>query len=269
MPSMNRYRLDELRRFATSLAAMAGLVPGRASAFVSQLLWYDAAGASTFGIDCLDGWLERIERGDVDPKAEGKVGLERAGTAIFDGKNGIPHLILERAAGLASEKARDVGVGLVRVSGIKGVGSAAAVAAEVAIGPLVGLVLGPDASVSLAIPSADGLPVVADSILSGRDGASAGLGGVLGPWSLLAGERDWLVLAATVPAIEPLASFLERVDLEAKSERNLPGLLRPGPWDAKRREVRELGVPVSAKAMKRMERWGERFGLTAPAKLAG
>jgi LDH2 family malate/lactate/ureidoglycolate dehydrogenase len=260
-----RYRLDDLRNFGSALASASGIAPARASAFVSQLLWYDAAAASSFGVASLITWLERLERGELNGKAEGKIGFERAATATLDGMNGIPHLILERAGGLAAEKARDVGMGLVRVSGIKALGAAAAVAAELAIGPMVGVVLGPSSSWSLALPGGEGLPLVVDSAWSGYDGSGSGLNGLFSPWSLLLGEGDWLVLAATVPAIEPLASFLERVEAAVKSHKAAPGLLAPDTWDATRREIRELGVPVSAETAERLEIYGHRFGMATPA----
>ena len=44
---------------------------------------------------------------------------ERTTLALFDGENGLPPLILERAAELAVEKAREAAVGLVRVVGVR------------------------------------------------------------------------------------------------------------------------------------------------------
>src|SRR4051794_28449442 len=96
-----RFRLDALRRAASSLAASCGVKPERAAALATQLLWFDAAGAPQFGLARLPDLLDRIGRGEVDPKAEGKVGPERAATAVVDGQNGIPALILSRAAGVA------------------------------------------------------------------------------------------------------------------------------------------------------------------------
>src|SRR5262245_11673289 len=158
-----RYRLDELRRFAAALTAAAGVSPTRASALATQLLWYDAAGCPLHGIQSLAGWLERIESREVDPAAEGRVGPQRRGTAVFDGQNGLPPLILAREAELAVEKARDAGVGLVRLVNVAALGSAAAVAADVAVGPLGAAVLGPRSAWTLALPTAGGLPAVFDS----------------------------------------------------------------------------------------------------------
>jgi hypothetical protein len=88
---------------------------------------------------------------------------------------------------------------------------------------------------------------------------------LIAPWGLLANEGEWLVLAATVPAVEPLSSFFERVDAAIKAEGNTPGVLRPSTWDAHRRDVREHGVPLEADEVDRLKQWGERFGLPLPA----
>ena len=82
MGDARRYRLDDLRRYAAALAAGLGVAPRRASALASHLLWFDAVSAFDFGIATLPGLLDRIESGDVDPTAEGRVRSERAATSV-------------------------------------------------------------------------------------------------------------------------------------------------------------------------------------------
>ena len=168
---MARYGFDDLRRFAAALGTACGLAPLRALAMASHLLWFDAAGAATLGIASLPAWLEAIEGGQVDPKAVGRVVGQRSALAIFDGENGLPHLVLERAAELAVETARETAVGLVRVDHVGPIGSAAAIAAGIALGPMAGLVLGPNRLWSMGLPSEAGLPVVVDSGLANAAGA--------------------------------------------------------------------------------------------------
>ena len=129
---IHRYGFDELRRFAAAIASAAGLAPARALALASHLLWFDAAGAPTLGIATLPSWLEEIDGGRLDPLAVGRVVSERTTLALLDGENGLPPLILERAAELAVEKARESAVGLVRVVGVGPVRSAAPIAAGTA-----------------------------------------------------------------------------------------------------------------------------------------
>ena len=78
---LTRHRLDDLRRLATDLASRVDVLPARASALATYLLWFDAAGASSHGIATLPDWLDRIERKEIDAKAEGRAGFEHSGTA--------------------------------------------------------------------------------------------------------------------------------------------------------------------------------------------
>jgi LDH2 family malate/lactate/ureidoglycolate dehydrogenase len=265
------YRLDDLRRLASALLAKAGVVPARASALATQLLWFDAAGVASFGIGTLPAWLERLESGQVDPVAEGRVTMERAATAVFDGQNGLPPLVLARAAGIAAEKARELGLGLVRVVKVGPMGPSAAVAADLAIGPFAAFFLGPGPSWALALPSEEGLPVVYDAALvGGKTGGGARSSGPspdrIVSWAhLLVPEGGWLVGAVAVTAIEPLATFQERVSAEVKRGGEGPGRLTPTAWERRRREAREHGVPVSTAAWEKLKRWADRSEVEPPA----
>ena len=269
-----RYRMDDLRRLGSALGAGAGLAPTRAAALAGHLLWFDAAGAHSFGIATLSGWLDRLEFGQDDPKAEGRIHQERAAVAVLDGQRGPGPLILGRAAGLAIEKARDVGVGLIRVSGLGPAGPAAPIAAEVAIGPELAVVLGPGPSIALALPAPEGLPVVFDSALAsdGPDGASPisppeALTALAAPWSALVPEEGWLVVAVAVTAMEPLGTFHERVADAIRGLEESPGRLLPKPWDARRAEARRVGVPLDASTLASLRDRAERLGVEMPRPL--
>jgi LDH2 family malate/lactate/ureidoglycolate dehydrogenase len=263
-----RYRIDDLRRFGSALGAAAGLAPSRASALAAQLLWYDTAGAPGFGLATLPGWIERMEQGAVDPKAEGQVRCEHAATAVLEGQQGLPPLLLARAAGLAGEKARDAGVGLIRVAGLGPTGSAAAVAAEMAAGPEVGYILGPGPSWTLALPSAEGLPAVFDTALAGNsplEPPAGALKSLVAPWALMTADEGWLVVAVAVTALEPLATFHERVRSALKSSGGAPGQLLPGPWEERRSAAREHGLAIDRAAMEKLTSCAERLGIALPA----
>jgi LDH2 family malate/lactate/ureidoglycolate dehydrogenase len=297
---IHRYGFDELRRFAAAIGTAAGLAPARSLALASHLLWFDAAGAPTLGIATLPSWLEAMERGRVNPTAVGRVVSERTTLALFDGENGLPPLILERAAELAAEKARDAAMGLVRVVGVGPVRSAAPVAAGVAVGPMSGWVVGPDRCWSMALPSPAGLPLVVDSGLSsveveGKPGPAGGAGRRAsdspkpsptdrdGPpaasalleafWlgaEVLVPERGWLVAAVSVTALEPLSAFHERV---AAAGRGMlatpgPGRLLPEDWEAHRRRAREEGVMVTPAAWKSLAHRARQFSIGVPDPLA-
>lgn len=249
-----RYRPDDLRRLATELLSQAGLGRERASAFGRLLLWYDAIGAHDYGISGLNDWLSRLERGDFDPSQDGRVGLEHGSTAVLEGLGGIPPLVLSRAAEIASQKARDTGVGLVRVLGLPpSTGPSAAIAADMAIGPYAGVVLGPGSSQAAAFPSAEGVPVVFDSMLGPVEGVEETLEGTshlvidrLAPWALLAGGQEVLVGVVAVAAFESLGSFHSRV-ADAIDARNPPtGWIFPRSWHQRRLEFQQRGVPLQS-----------------------
>ena len=272
-----RYRMDELRRLATALGVGAGLAPTRASALAGHLLWFDAAGARAFGIAALPRWLDRLERGLDDPKAEGQIRQERAAVAVLDGRGGLGPLVLGRAAALAIEKSRDVGVGLVRVTGTGPAGPTAPIAAEVAIGPELAVVLGPGPSMALGLPAPEGLPVVFDSALAATDGSDesslpplpAALADLAAPWSVLVPERGWLVVAVAVGALEPLATFHERVADAVRGLDESPGRLLPEPWDTRRAEARRSGVPLDDTDLAALADRARRLGIDLPAPILG
>lgn len=262
-----RHRLDDLRHFATTLGAAAGLASGRAAALASHLLWYDAAGRPRGGIATLPDWLKRLERREIDPEAEVAIGAERAATARLDGRGGVGPLVLSRGAEVASEKAREVGVGLVRVGGLGPTGPAAAVVAEAALGPFLAVALGPGPSWSLAIPTAEGLPVVADSAFV-DPAAGAPLPPLPWPGTAVVPEGEWLIQVVAVAAFEPLEAFRERVSsgLVGSSGGPAPGLLRPDDWEAHRRAARERGIALEARTWKELRRWADRLEVPAPGR---
>jgi len=260
-----RYRLDEVRRFAAALAVGAGLAPARAAALATHLLWFDAAGAAGSGIAALPEWLGRIEGGEIDPRAEGKLGAEHAGTLTLDGQGGMPPLILARAAGIAVEKARDVGLGIVRVTNLGPAGPAAPIAAEIAIGPEAAAVLGPGAAWAIALPTPAGLPLVVDSALGGDPAIPA----ELAPWALLVPGGDRLIVTLSIRAIEPLAAFHERIAAAARAPAGSTGRLDPEAWDARRRAVREQGVAIDPGAMAGLLGRAEALGLAPPEPVPG
>lgn len=277
MTDVVRYRLDDLRRLATALGAGVGMTPARASAFASQLVWYDTTGAPSFGIETLPDWLERISKGEVDPQAEGTVTNEHLGTAVLDGGNGLPSLILARASELAIEKARDAAIGLVRVTNINATGPAAGIAAEMAFGPFLSAILGPGPVCSLALPSGDGLPAVFDSTLefntvalsskktSARPTESTPLT-LWAPWATaMVPPGGWLVAALGVKAIESLSGFHERVSSTMRLTDEAPGRLLPTTWETRRREARERGLLVTKASLTRFNQWANRLGVPLPS----
>ncbi|WP_158633495.1 Ldh family oxidoreductase [Tautonia sociabilis] len=267
MSQSHRYRPEELRRLATDLLSRAGLARERASAMARLLLWYDAVAAHEFGIASLVTWLARLERGEFDANQEGRVGPEHASTAVLESKRGLPPLVLARAAVIASQKARDVGVGMVRVVGLpEELGPAAAIAADLAIGPYAGAVLGPGSAQAAAVPSAEGVPVVYDSTLGAGEEGGPPEGAIdrLAPWALLAGGEDVLVVAVAVAAFESLVSFHRRVASAIAGKGERPGWIFPELWQARREAIQHAGIPLAADTLRAIRERADSAGVAFP-----
>ncbi len=250
------YRLDDLRRLGAAMLAGSGVAPERASAFMSSLLWYEAADAAEFGIGSLPAWLDALKTGEIDPKAAGTIVREHTATAVLDGGRGLAPLILARAAGVAQEKAREVGVGMVRVVNLGRVGASAEVAAEIAIGPMVGEVRGPEGSLAVSAPVEGSMPAVFDSALAPDPRQ------VVPPWA--DGADAWLVTARAVASFESLASIHEEVGTLLAGNPPRPGEVRPDAWQARRSEHLDRGLALSKATVAELRRWSKTLGVAWP-----
>jgi hypothetical protein len=255
----HRYRLDDLRYLGTELLDELDVPPARASAFISCLLWYEAADAPQFGMASLPGWLAEIESKGIDPKAEGTIVKEHTATAVLDGKRGLAPLILARAGEIAVEKAREVGVGTVRVLNVGRVLATAEVASEIAIGPMVAEVAS-TGSLALAVPVEGLVPAVFDTALAPTGRTS------LPAWASLAeGAEGWLVTARAISAFESLARLHESVGAMLKSAPPIPGEVRPEAWQARRLEQLERGLRLDKDAESSLRTWAQRLGVAWPS----
>lgn len=235
-----RVKPDEARRLAIEAALKAGLNRDQAGSLAASLLWFDTAGFPSMGLAALPDWLDRIAQGAIDPKAEPTISRERAGTAQIDGRNGLPQATLARAATIAGQKARELGLAIVRVQGIAPIQSAAPAAADLAIGPLAGLAIGPSGAWTIALPTVGGPPLVYDSAFGEPNPAESA--SLTAPWLPLLPDGGWLLLALNLPAFEPLDSFQRRA-VEAAS-RPGSGRVDPHAWEDRRLAFQEHGIEL-------------------------
>lgn len=257
------YRLDDLRRLATTLATRTGLTPNRASAFATHLLWFDAISAFSHGIGSLPSWLGRIESNEIDPMAVGRVTTEKTGTAVFDAGRGLPPLALGAAAAIAAEKAREIGVGLVRVNNLGPPGPTAPIASGLAAGPFAVAIAGPGPSFSVALPYPENLPVVFDSALGHPPDGDAF--GDLGPFvGLMAGQDGWVVLVVSIAAMDSLAAFHDRVSAASVVGSGQGGSLWPSTLEASRRQARERGIALEKDAASSLRALADRWDVPWP-----
>jgi LDH2 family malate/lactate/ureidoglycolate dehydrogenase len=231
--------LDRLRATAISLLIAHGLEPTAAARTAELLLWHDAVKLPRLGIATLSSLLERMASGEIGTRSDGPIVRERAATAVIDGRKVVPLLVLNQAADLASQKAREYGAAVVRVAGVGQIESAASAVYQVGIGPTVALAVGPRRAWSVALPSSQGFPVLADHTL----GSPESLRDSVGTIATVLAKDEWLIHAVSVTAMETLADFHRRISAQ---EKHLgPAVLLPSQMIAFRNVAQDRGVTVS------------------------
>lgn len=106
---------DEAARFASALFRAKGVSDVDADIAARCLVRADLRGVDTHGIVRMPGYLERIDKGLVNPAPELKFERVAPGAARLDGQNGLGFVIATRAVTEAIDIARDTGVGLVGI----------------------------------------------------------------------------------------------------------------------------------------------------------
>jgi LDH2 family malate/lactate/ureidoglycolate dehydrogenase len=102
--------LERLRAFIAAAFERLGLPVADAISVATLMAEADLQGSDGHGVIRLPQYAQRIKAGGVNPRPDIRVVQERAGMALIHGDNGMGHLVMERAARLAIEKARVAGV---------------------------------------------------------------------------------------------------------------------------------------------------------------
>lgn len=106
---------DALTGFAREVFAAAG-VPGPDAATIADVLvWANARGADSHGVLRIPGYIQRIEKGEVNPRASVKIAKDLPAGMIVDGARSFGPVAMKFAAEQAIEKARDAAIGWVLV----------------------------------------------------------------------------------------------------------------------------------------------------------
>ena len=99
-----------LRAFVAAALDRLGLPAADAFTVATLMAEADLQGSDGHGVMRLPQYAKRIKAGGVNPRPDIRVVQERAGMALIHGDNGMGHLVMQRAARLAIEKARVAGV---------------------------------------------------------------------------------------------------------------------------------------------------------------
>ena len=119
-----RVPLERLRGFIERALTAVG-VPGEDARTVGALMAEaDALGAEGHGVFRLPQYVRRIRAGGLTLRPNIRIERERAGMALLDGDNAMGHLVMHRAAELATAKAAEAGVAWVGAHGSNHAGPA-------------------------------------------------------------------------------------------------------------------------------------------------
>ena len=107
---MKRFSPSYLQSLTAQLAERAGVRPGDAEIFSRALIDADVHGTSTHGISRLSIYLERIQRGLIDPKAELVVDRQHGSVLSINAANGLGQVQAMKALDLLVPLAKSNGV---------------------------------------------------------------------------------------------------------------------------------------------------------------
>lgn len=149
-----------VQRCARILTA-AGVPPSRAERVAELYVRADAEGAASHGVARLSTLVRRIDSGVVDPTASPSTIHDRGAVAVLDGHHGLGQIVADAAMGLALDKARQYGVGMVAVRDASHLGRVGHYAHDAARSGAIGVVLS-NASPRL-VPAPGAQPVLGNN----------------------------------------------------------------------------------------------------------
>lgn len=104
---------EALRAFLTQVYQRVGLEADAAALLADSLVTPSLQGNESHGLLLAYNYFRRLRAGNPDPKAVPEVISDVGCTVVLDGKNAIGQVVSAHAMGLAMDKARQYGVGIV------------------------------------------------------------------------------------------------------------------------------------------------------------
>jgi L-2-hydroxycarboxylate dehydrogenase (NAD+) len=106
---MGRFPAETLKAFTRRAFQRVGVPEDDAESIAGLMIEADLQGSEGHGIFRLPQYVRRIQAGGVNPRPNIRIERERAAMALVNGDNGMGHLAMKYAAGVAIEKARAAG----------------------------------------------------------------------------------------------------------------------------------------------------------------
>jgi LDH2 family malate/lactate/ureidoglycolate dehydrogenase len=174
--------VEDLRRIAADLLAAAGVPAHHAALVVDGLVEADIEGQSPHGLLLLPMYIDHIMAGSVAPAGEGRIASDTSTSIVIDAENALGQITSESAVALCIARAGEHGVAAVAVRNGFHFGTTSRWARRIANAGNIGIVMSntrplmpaPGGAervvgnnpIAFAVPTATGVPIVADLALS-------------------------------------------------------------------------------------------------------
>ena len=107
---------DKLERFMKEALMGAGVPKADAEIIADVLIESDKRGIDSHGIGRLKPiYIDRIDKGILNPVTQIEIVREEKATAVIDGHNGMGHVVSHKAMAMAIEKAKKNGIAMTAV----------------------------------------------------------------------------------------------------------------------------------------------------------
>jgi ureidoglycolate dehydrogenase (NAD+) len=130
-----------LRTFAANLLQAGGLAPEHAAQTADLLVWANLRGADSHGVLRIPRYVEMIELGIINPKAEPRLISDRGATAVLDADRAPGAVGMTMAAKKAVALASNNGIGWCSARNISHAGAVGYYATQVARAGMIGIVM--------------------------------------------------------------------------------------------------------------------------------
>ena len=173
---------EELSALVARLFMAAGIPQRAAQTVADALVDADLEGVPSHGVMLMDMYLDRIRGGSVSAGEKAVVVSDRDAAVVLDARNALGQLTADQATGIAVERARRHGVGIVAVRHGFHFGTARRYAVKAASADCVGIVMcntrplmpAPGGAerlvgnnpIAIAVPSDGPIPIVLDMATS-------------------------------------------------------------------------------------------------------
>lgn len=155
---MKKIHLDQLHGFTEKVMTACGMCPENARIVADVLVGTDTFGVTTHGTKNLYGYVQKIQAGGLDAKAQPTIEKQGPAWAILNGNMAMGMVSASRAMELAIEKAKNVGIAYVGVKNSCHFGAAGYYANLAAQKGMIGIVMS-NADPIMAVPGGCGVSI--------------------------------------------------------------------------------------------------------------